>query len=454
LKRRRAVAGLVLAAALGGGCARSVTSRLNLVVVLVDTLRADHLALYGYRRETSPRLDAWAAREGVVFDDARAQAPCTFPSVNSILTSRSPGLFLARASERELGIPAGMPTLATVLAADGYTTAAVSASPIVRATPSGENPGAGFGAGFASFDELCFWREAGCVSARARQRLRKLTSPFFLYVHYMDPHDPYRLPQGVELPGRFAGSGPAGAHREFVRAGDPRPLEAFLYHGGPDPHVAPAELAHWIDLYDDEILYWDRELAPFIGELRRRAGPHTVIAVVADHGEEFMEHGSIKHCHTLFDTEIHVPIVLFVPGAAARHVALPVANLDLAPTLLGLLGILPPASFEGRDLAPLVRSGVPPPRAATFAQLSTFGELWSVAGGGYKLIADQARGSFRSFDLRRDPAELSPLAAVPPERFEALRRTLALWRRLNDESASEAGTRALEKQLRAVGYLQ
>ena len=442
-----------LLAALAAACAApppEAPQARNVVVVLVDTLRADHLALYGYGRTTTPELDRWARAEGVVFESARAQAPCTFPSVNSLLTSRSPALFYARGKGGELGIPDSTPSLAARLDRAGFTTAAVSASPIVRATPSEENPSAGFGAGFDRFDEFCLWREAGCVTARARQLVRELDEPFLLYLHYMDPHDPYRLPDGVAA--RFAGAGPPEPEREFVRLGDPRPVAEHLYAGGPDPGLTAADVAHWIDLYDDEIRYWDREFAPLAAELARRF-PETAFVVLSDHGEEFLEHGHVKHCRTLYDTELRVPIVLFAPGLAAGRVGAPAMNLDLVPTLLDLLGLpAVPGELEGTSLLEL--AGEPrAARGATRLQLATNGRLWAAVDGSYKLIQESAKRREELYDLGADPGELTELGAREPEPWGRLRRELAAWRRGEGRAAVEGALEA-ERKLRSVGYLQ
>src|SRR5687767_7381233 len=144
------LARILACAALLCGCAAPEPERLNVLVVMLDTLRADHVGAYGYPRPTTPNLDALAARSHL-FESARAQSSCTFPSVNSLLTSRYPADFLAQPGG-SFGIPEGIPSLAEMLAERGWQTAAVSASPIVRATPGHHNPHGGFGRGFATFD--------------------------------------------------------------------------------------------------------------------------------------------------------------------------------------------------------------------------------------------------------------------------------------------------------------
>jgi arylsulfatase A-like enzyme len=434
------------------GAAKERPLATNVVVLLVDTLRADHLSLYGYRRETSPHLDAWAARAGVVFEDARAQAPCTFPSANSILTSVSPGVFYAEMRRADtMAIPAAVPTLAQILAAAGFDTAAVSASPIVRKTPSDENPDGGYGAGFRIFDESVLWKDAGAVGRRAAEVLGGLAEPFLLYVHYMDPHDPYAAPPAADGGPPFAAEAPAGAP-EFLLRGDPDPVATRIYAEHRDPGVSAAEIAYLVARYDDEIRYWDSQLATLLDALEAsgRAG-RTVVAIVADHGEEFLEHGDVKHCRSLYDNELHVPFVLFVPGVAPRRVAAPVANLDLLPTLLDLVGVVPRAARpEGRTLRPLLADGGSVPPADQYAAWSS---LQSLSDGRFKLIRDARAQSFRLFDLARDPGETVDRAADDPAVAEKLRR--ALWNAYasQNKEALEGGEEAAAR-LRALGYLQ
>ena len=187
---------------LAASCGRVGSKPLNVLLVVVDTLRADRLSLYGYRRPTSPNLDA-LARDAVVFTNARSPAGCTYPSTNSLLTSREPSVFLLWPNG-SMAIPEGVRSLPEILRAHGYSTAAVSASPIARATPSDINTVGGFGRGFQTFDEDCLDKHARCLNDKATGLLRTLPQPWFLYLHYMEPHAPYRTPP--DAPRRFTES--------------------------------------------------------------------------------------------------------------------------------------------------------------------------------------------------------------------------------------------------------
>ncbi len=429
----------------------------NLVLVVVDTLRADHLSAYGYARETSPNFDA-LARQAVLFEQARAQASCTFPSVNSLLTSRDPLVFLGQEGGR-LGIPETVPSLAEVLRDAGYTTAAVSASPVVRKSPTRFNPAGGFDRGFEIFDEQCLWQSADCVNGRLEALLPGLGPPYFLYLHFMEPHGPYRPPE--RHPRRWAL--PIEAP-DFVLAGDPNPIADALYkHGQPSP-VSADQLQHLVDLYDEEIAYFDSELPRLLAALESsRSAGGTVLVLASDHGEAFLEHGDVKHCHAPFDTQVRTPLLIRTPhGAAGRRVQGAVSNLDLAPTLLDLAGLDARASGgwapAGESLRPWLGSQAPPGEDAPRLAFSSQGEWRSVTDGRSKLLYDMARRTFALFDLAADPGELEDLSARHPAELERLQR--ALYERLVRIEGSAASEKSLllgkeaEDRLRALGYLQ
>jgi arylsulfatase A-like enzyme len=427
----------------------------NVIFILVDTLRADHLPLYGYGRDTSPNLTA-LGRESIVFLDARSQASCTFPSVNSMLTSRSAAAFLGQPGGA-LGLPDGIPGLAELLRARGLHTAAISASPIVRRSPSRFNPGGGYGRGFDSFQEECVWKSADCVTDQALPHLAHDPRPLFLYLHYLDPHGPYAPPESYRH--RFARGHPAKA---FVRQGDPNPIAAWLYKHGPDPRLTPADLSYLMDLYDDEISFFDSQLGRLLEGLRGSGLLDDAIVVfAADHGEEFLEHGDVKHCHNLFDTTLRTPLLLRVPGARARSVATPVENLDIVPTVLELLGERGEArssggrdgaAFEGRSLRQAVLGDPLPPSYQRAAQ----GALRSVADGRWKLVLDLRTHRFAMYDLGADPGETRDVLADHRRDFHRLRDALSAWlTRTEGGPAADSLRRAVEadRRLRSVGYL-
>jgi arylsulfatase A-like enzyme len=452
-KRRFASLLIATAAFSLASCGPGVSGRpRNLIVVLVDTLRADRLGVYGYERDTSPNVDAFA-RESVLFTSSRSQAACTYPSVNSILTSRSPNFFLGQPGQA-LGIPAGIPSIAEILRERGYRTVAVSGNPVVARTPNRKNPTGGFGRGFEVFHEECHWRPAACLNRVAREHLRKEGDdrPLFLYLQYIDPHDPYRPPAHHRR--RFARG---GSDKRFVRRGDPTPIAETIYSGARDRGVTPADLRHLSDLYDEEIAYFDSELPALLAAIRE-AGllEDSIVVFTSDHGEDFLEHGHIKHCRTVFDTSIRTPLILRIPGVEPRTIAAPVENLDIVPTLLDYAGIDAAGfSFEGRSLRPLIESrGEGPPRHQ-FASQAMFR---SASDGRFKLIHDLRAGRFWLYDLAADPKETADILRRERRSFHHLRETMTAWlARTEGEGAAGESIRKAEEaeaKLRALGYLQ
>ena len=455
------IAAVALAA---GGCRpagpRAPEDRWNVIVLMVDTLRADRMSLYGAERPTTPGLER-LARESVVFDRARSQAGCTFPSVASLLTSRHANRFMARIDENGMAVPDDVPYLPDVLRRHGYATAAVSSSLIVRDTPSTVNRQGGYGRGFDRFDESCLERPASCVQARAEEILGSLPEPFFLYLHYLDPHAPYRPPAWHAR--RFA---TRRSDRLWVNEGDPGRIFRRLYEGEDGIELRPEDLSHFVDLYDEEIRFFDDQLSRFVEGLRDRGLlSRTLLVLVADHGEELMDHGEFGHCRDLaYETLLHTPLLVRLPGGApSGRRSAPVDNLDLVPTVLDYLGIAvgPPGRdgstpFDGRSLRPLIEGADRPVSRFHFALQGT---VRTVTDGRFKLLADQESGRESLYDLSSDPRETRDLLASAGERPAALaplRRALVRWvEAVEGPDAAEGVRRAREHErtLEALGYL-
>lgn len=434
----------------------------NVVLVVVDTLRADHVGSYGYSRPTTPALDDFA-NSAVRFSNAHSQASCTFPSVNSLLTGRPVFPFLD--PQTRPAIPVGVPTLAEVLRRQGYRTGAVSASPIVRKTPGRFNEAGGFGNGFDEFNEECTWNTARCVNRRVPALLDRWlgdgdAAPFFLYLHYMDPHDPYR----PEAPIRGMFSEPYDGPNAFVAQGDPNPLATRIREArepGPglpasEPEVLPADLAHLIDLYDEMIVGWDRGFRGLLTMFESRGlREDTIVIVTSDHGEAFYEHGYVKHCYTVFENESRVPMLIRVPGLdQARTVSSAVSNIDLVPTILDLVEHqVPGLSLAGDSLRALIERGVEDPSRVSF---SAMGPHRSISGPRFKLVFDLRETSYRLFDLVEDPGETEDVLRRERRHFRSLYERLMRWSQTmepGDPQEHLEQTEAIERELRALGYL-
>jgi arylsulfatase A-like enzyme len=314
----------------------------NLVLVTIDTLRRDHLELYGYQRATAPYLAALAA-EATVFEVAIAQAPETLRSLSSLMTGLHPQAldaeFEARGA-RGAFVGTAFHTLAERLSAGGYDTAAFVSNVYLRQ----QN---GFAQGFAHFDQRSgmFWagaagrgRRAEHVVEPAQAWLERARPPFFLWVHVMDPHHPYEAAEAG--PWERGGSPHAATWGALTLDAYTRRLKDMRAGA----RVAAAgELDYLVGRYDAEIRHTDAQIAHLLATLDARGydARNTTLVVTADHGEEFGDHGGMLHGHTLFDELIRVPLLVRGPGViGGRRIASQVQLVDLSATLLDLAGVL------------------------------------------------------------------------------------------------------------------
>ncbi|MEW6071941.1 MAG: sulfatase [Planctomycetota bacterium] len=442
-ERRRAGRGLVLALAAGlvalAACGeRAPARRPNVILICLDTVRADHLGAYGYAaRPTTPFLDELAARS-ILFADASATAGWTKPSVPSFLTGTMPcehGVYEGSA-HLELGaatdvLPAAALTLAEAFAARGYRTAAFVKNAQLRR-------GNGFEQGFGVYaDEVgdaraIRWAGLDWIDAGRAEE------PFFLYLHFLDAHWPYPVPD--EYATRFA---PAERVEPF-RAKTFEAVRDAIHDG--ERELAPAEREALEAVYDGALRYLDDQLRLLADGLRLRGrAEDTILCVIADHGEEFGEHGRIGHGHGLWENLLRVPWILHVPGRAPARVEAPASLLDVFPTLLGAAGESAPAHLLGVDRladpeasrmifaehkAPdryqsslrrgtekLIRSVRPPPAAPGEAELPlSIGERWEAE------IERRSDGRLVATQLKprdEDPADPLEIKGIVEERAGA-----------------------------------
>ena len=420
----------------------------NLVVVSIDTLRADHLGVYGYPQETSPNLDAFA-RDAVVFTRAVSASNETIASHHALFQSELPSRALLRARRA--------PTLATILKAQGWRTAAFTdGGPM-----SGVN---GFARGFDVFDAGNHGLEDSLPKAIDwLDEAAAGPSPFLVFLHAFDVHSPYD--PGPPWDSRFhpAYTGPltGPGTRALLRglrpgAAHERPAEPLT--------VSPDDRRKLASLYDGGIARADALLASLLTRLAAAdLRNDTAIAILSDHGEEFWDHGSVLHSHTLYQELLHVPLILRVPGweDAAGRVDVRVSLLDVTPTLLEILGTARPTALRGRSLVPLVRDGDAVRHAFPSEGLSSGSYLQSVIQGRYKLIRrnHEPGAPVELYDLDSDPRERADLAgALPDVRVRMARlldRTRLADRRavshpLDDPEQLDDETR---ERLRELGYL-
>ena len=425
-------AGVLLGLGLACLACRPKPAPLNLVLVTFDTTRADHLGAYGRANARTPTLDALASR-GVVFEQCRSAAPITMPSHSTIMT----GLYPPAHGVRDNGLfalPQSRTTLAEILHAKGYATAAATGSFVL-------DHRFGLNQGFEVYEDGVkkeyenFWgertveknalffdeRPAEHVNAAILPWIRKSRDkPFFLWVHYWDPHQ---------------------------------------------PHIPPAPYSEIFatDLYQGEISYADASLGQLLRELEPGGvAERTVVVMTADHGEGLDEHNEATHSLLCYDGTLHVPLIVAGPGVpAGQRVKERVGTVDIVPTVLDLLGVDRPGDLQGRSLAALwKRPGDADNRHGYYSETLAprvshgMGELRAWFEGPFKYIHGPRS---ELFDLAKDPAELHNLVAEDPQTASRLRGTLERFLRATarpaDEAAAPAETAENLERLAALGYV-
>jgi len=408
--------------------------RPNVIVYLVDTLRADRLGCYGYPKPTSPHLDRFA--EGAtLFETAVAQAPWTRPSVASILTGTGPLAHGVRTLEDRL--PDAADTLPERLRAAGYRTAAFSTNWHVSADT-------GFTQGFDDF--LFFPREdSAAVNRRVLAWLDRHggEAPFFLYVHVLDPHAPYLPPP--DLRRRFAPGSPP-------QAGTIESLRRIYKARGEKRSALIAEVT---PLYDAEIAANDRSFGALLSALKeRKLFEESLVVFVSDHGEAFGEHRDFGHARSLYAEELDVPLVVKLPlQARSERVSRLAQHVDLLPTVLAAADLPPASGLSGADLFGL--SGEREP--AAFSHLNYNGRRgMSVVLEGWKRIDPWSRKLGKRPELYRAGDERLDLAEQNPVRsgfLGALVRAEALRSRHGLKPEQAGMDEEARKELEALGYL-
>jgi arylsulfatase A-like enzyme len=407
------------------------------VLISLDTLRADHVGALGYEKDTTPNLDQRAAL-GIVFLNHYAQAPNTAPSHTSVLSSLYPSV--AGVWEHGGILDPSVPMLAETFKAAGFATAAFVQLPSATYERGFDvYTGLSHGASMrrraeASMDSVREW-----VSAQTEQ-------PFFLFLHTYAVHLPYS--PSSALAKRFDPDY-EGPLKTNLRA------DVIDQINDGELEITDEDLHHIIAMYDAEIAELDQDLGKLF-EWFEETGliENTVFAIIADHGEEFGEHGIVaKHTYSLHQELIHIPLILFGNGIpSGLRVEQPSRNIDVAPTLLGLAGIEAPAHYQGADLRPVWEGTERRPRVV-LAEKRNFKVF---IDGGFKYYTDG-----RLYDLENDPFERENLIQTRPELARRFEELAASWQVELDRlsmTIAQGGEISLSpeevRRLKSLGYLQ
>ena len=433
----------------------------NVVLVSLDTTRADHLGAWGYDRAKTPHLDALAAA-GTRFSAAWTVSNNTLPAHVSMLSGLHPQRAGVPRNGHKLGPePAWLPEQ---LQLRGYDTAAfVSASALSGSL--------GLARGFDLFDDRFDVEELDQEQRRADTTTdaalawlaQPREGPFFLWVHYFDPHYPYTPPAPYDTLYGSDYSGPADGSLEYL-------LQVWGKGGREQISTTEADRQRMIDLYDGEIAYLDTQLGRlFEGIDAGGRGQHTAILLTADHGESLTEHDYLfDHGEYVYEPTLHIPLLVRPPlreAATPRVVDTPVQNVDVAPTVYALTGLEPPIALDGRSLLDAAR-GADLTRIDVFAEscrpwdierkhkgeYKNLRKAQAVRSGDRKLIATPYLDRMELYDLSTDPQELNDLSSSHETDLPPLVGALESWRggavelALPDEQNME--------EIRALGYVE
>jgi arylsulfatase A-like enzyme len=347
----------------------------DVVLITVDAVRADHLGCYGYARATSPNIDALAAR-GVRFEHAYTQAPHTSFSLASVMIGKYyPTLARLASSDTH-------ETMATLFRHYGWKTAAFFPPAVfyIDAHKMKAFESSNFDFEYVKYEYLSAEGRLGQIEGFLRA---EHPDKLFLWLHLFEPHEPYERHPGFDF-------------------------------GGSD-----------MDRYDSEIAYADSVVGKVVALIQRER-PGAIVILAADHGEEFGEHGGRYHGTTLFEEQVHVPLIVVAPGLTPHRVSGPTQLIDIPATILGLLDLPLPARMRGTDLGPWLAT---PPAPANrlppaFAEVE---DKRMVVAGTDKLVCDVSRDYCSYFDLQADPREQHDLADQRPERLAFLRQLIDKW---------------------------
>jgi len=423
----------------------------NIILITIDTLRADHLSCYGYHRQTSPFIDS-IARESVVFTHAYSTSSWTAPSMASIFTGHYPrghGVLhgvargpRAAVTGQEMLVNDFL-TIAEALKTAGYTTFGVSSNGHV-------SRGTGFSQGFDYFATHWFMKSPAPNSSVKKWLKHIRTAPrYFLWIHYFDPHNPY----APRMPWIKNYTIQSGSYSKWTREVMANPKEYIA-----DIKKDPQALHTLIDRYDSEINYCDYHIKNLLELLP--PDPNTLIIITADHGEAFIDHGQLLHGDTLFEEEILVPLIIKLPGneKTVKTIHQPVSNRGIFATIMEIANPGSKREIPGGSLMPLISGNSDKAPGEVFFELDWLGWGKGIRRENWKyMISGREKKELFLFDLQADPGEKRNLVLEMPENVKQLDSLLRQWLDTHPEFKAPVIKIDIdpdrENKLKTLGYL-
>jgi arylsulfatase A-like enzyme len=449
-----------------------IDRRPNIIFIFFDALRADHLGCYGYERDTSPCIDEIAGG-GIRCKNVYAQGSATCPSVHCIVASQYANSFYKEGVRDKIALGEEYLTVAEVLKNYGYFTVGITSSPIV--TRRGTSFGCGgFEQGFDHFDSsACFGKEynwqyrspEGVIEKSLAWLRRNRGKKFFMLLYIMDPHDRYVPPAPYNKL-----YDPDYRGKSLVEEGVAAPYQERQLYGKP-VDLDSRDIRHFIAMYDGEIRYADATLARLWGYLKTTGLLNkTLVVVMSDHGEEFYDHGGLKHNHTLYNELISVPVIFHYEGSTPRGIVVDgeiLQAIDVVPTILDYAGIPKPSVMQGESILTLLGRRDGPWRDYALSENLFIGakafitKEWKYihhfgSGAGY---CEKYTAGSELYNVMDDPKERNSLCEAFPDRARHLHeRMMAVLPASERERLGEGAVIELDQsarqRLRALGYVQ
>lgn len=443
----------------------------NLVVIVADTLRADRIDMQRNGKPLMPNLAKLAA-ESLYYRNCRVQATWTKPSMATLFTSFYPEVHkvlygidgdLSEDALPETDVlPPDFETFAEYMKSHGYATAGIQSNANIVSH-------FGFDQGFDSYEYLKYPKFHGdAVTDAALAALSRVSSPRFLYVHYMDAHAPYQTPDGfVDADANLPSI--SEEDRKLVENYSDCYRDRIMFEVGITTkrkygNLSKAGEDYLRAKYDSSVHYLDLQLGRVIDRVRQ-SDPNTFIVVTSDHGEELWEHGSIGHGKTVYEELTRVPLIIFIPGRKPMPVDAPVELVDVLPACAALLGLPARSEWQGRDIATpsaVLEAGRPSYSTAMMSIKGSNRDLETVVLGDTKLIVDKIASQDILFNLTNDPGErngttvdASQTGVTPLHKaLQDFHSTNAAHPSHQASSTTSALTPEQEENIRSIGYLK